>query len=124
MAVIETLVAFANSKGGTVYGGVEDNGKGKGLSLGKETAAQIVNEIKFKTIRSASDSIVKIYPDRIECYIPDDYQKILQSRICWLTRISRLHVTNRLLTSVKIWESLKNIGPVSDAYWIISGKRN
>lgn len=49
-AVIETLVAFANSKGGTVYVGVEDNGKVKGLSLGKETVAQIVNEIKFKTI--------------------------------------------------------------------------
>lgn len=30
-AVIETLVAFANSKGGTVYVGVEDNGKVKGF---------------------------------------------------------------------------------------------
>ena len=49
-AVIETLVAFANSKGGTVYVGVEDNGEVKGLSLGRETVAQIVNEIKFKTI--------------------------------------------------------------------------
>ncbi|WP_303140897.1 hypothetical protein [uncultured Parabacteroides sp.] len=29
---------------------MEDNGKVKGLSLGKETVAQIVNEIKFKTI--------------------------------------------------------------------------
>lgn len=49
-AVIETLVAFANSKGGTVYVGVEDNGEVKGISFGKETVAQIVNEIKFKTI--------------------------------------------------------------------------
>lgn len=48
--VIETLVAFANSKGGTVYVGVEDNGEVKGISFGKETVAQIVNEIKFKTI--------------------------------------------------------------------------
>ncbi|MCD7816281.1 MAG: ATP-binding protein [Bacteroides sp.] len=48
-ATIETLVAFANSKGGTVYVGMEDNGDVKGVLLGKERIAQIVNEIKFKT---------------------------------------------------------------------------
>ncbi|WP_293709228.1 RNA-binding domain-containing protein [uncultured Parabacteroides sp.] len=51
-ATIETLVAFANSKGGTVYVGMEDNGDVKGVLLGKESIAQIVNEIKFKTIPS------------------------------------------------------------------------
>ena len=32
--VIETLVAFSNAKGGTVYVGVADNGEPKGVEIG------------------------------------------------------------------------------------------
>jgi ATP-dependent DNA helicase RecG len=46
---VETLVAFANAKGGSVYIGVADDAKVVGVSLGKETAAGWVNEIKNKT---------------------------------------------------------------------------
>ena len=48
--VIITLVAFSNTKGGTVYIGVLDNGKIKGVDIGKETVAQWMNEIKSKTV--------------------------------------------------------------------------
>ena len=48
-AVIETLVAFSNAKGGTVYVGVADNSKVTGVSLAKETFPQFINEIKNKT---------------------------------------------------------------------------
>lgn len=47
--VIECLVAFANTKGGVVYVGVSDGAEVKGVTLGKETVAQIINEIKGKT---------------------------------------------------------------------------
>jgi len=47
--VIETLVAFSNTKGGTVYVGVTDNGEVKGISMGKETIQNWVNEVKTKT---------------------------------------------------------------------------
>mgnify|MGYP002914809706 FL=1 len=47
--VIETLVAFANSKGGSVYIGVNDKRKIVGLTLNKETVQQLVNEVKCKT---------------------------------------------------------------------------
>lgn len=47
--VIETLVAFANTKGGTVYIGISDKRKIIGLSLNKETVQQLVNEVKCKT---------------------------------------------------------------------------
>ena len=35
--VIETLVAFSNAKGGTVFLGVSDKGEVKGLQIGSET---------------------------------------------------------------------------------------
>ena len=47
--VIETLCAFANAKGGTIYIGVANNGKISGVTIGKETIQQWLNEIKNKT---------------------------------------------------------------------------
>lgn len=47
--VIVSLVAFANTKGGTVCIGVSDKGAIKGVDLGKETVQHWVNEVKSKT---------------------------------------------------------------------------
>ncbi len=47
--VIISLVAFANAKGGKVYVGVNDKGKVTGVTPGKETVQQWINEIKTKT---------------------------------------------------------------------------
>ena len=47
--VIETLVAFSNTKGGTVYVGISDSSEVKGLTIGKETIQNWINEIKNKT---------------------------------------------------------------------------
>ncbi len=49
-AVIETLVAFSNSKGGSVYIGISDDFKIKGVTIGKESLAHWVNEVKGKTV--------------------------------------------------------------------------
>jgi len=48
-AVIETLVAFANTKGGAVYVGVNDKGEVKGVDIANESMQQWINEIKSKT---------------------------------------------------------------------------
>ncbi|GHT61339.1 hypothetical protein FACS189451_03160 [Bacteroidia bacterium] len=48
--VIETLVAFANTKGGKVLVGVDDTGKPiKHFTIGKESIQNWVNEVKTKT---------------------------------------------------------------------------
>lgn len=46
---VETLVAFANSKGGRVLLGVNDKQKIIGVKTGKESLQKIVNEVKQKT---------------------------------------------------------------------------
>ncbi|TNF41447.1 MAG: winged helix-turn-helix transcriptional regulator [Bacteroidetes bacterium] len=48
-AVIETLVAFSNCKGGSVLIGIDDHATIKGIQTGKETIAKWINEIKIKT---------------------------------------------------------------------------
>ncbi|MBA7532340.1 hypothetical protein ES705_24566 [subsurface metagenome] len=48
--VIETVVAFSNTKGGIILIGVDDHGNIQGVKVGKETIQQIINEIKNKTI--------------------------------------------------------------------------
>ena len=51
---IETLVAFANAKGGTVLVGVADDGAVRGVTLGKETLNEWLGQVKS----SASPSII------------------------------------------------------------------
>jgi ATP-dependent DNA helicase RecG len=53
--VIVSLVAFANTKGGSVYVGVADNGKVIGVTLSPESVQQWVNRIKSKTEPSLTE---------------------------------------------------------------------
>ncbi len=46
---VESAVAFANEKGGTILIGVSDQGAIKGIDLGKETLTQWANQIAGKT---------------------------------------------------------------------------
>ena len=49
IGVIESLAAFANTKGGHVYVGISDNGKVVGCDLSQESLPKWLNEIKSKT---------------------------------------------------------------------------
>nr|WP_300979037.1 ATP-binding protein [Flavobacterium sp.] len=51
--VIISLVAFANTEGGSVYVGVDDRGLAiSSFTIGRESVQQWTNEIKNKTIPS------------------------------------------------------------------------
>lgn len=57
---IETLTAFANSKGGRVLIGVTDQGDLHGVQLGKETLQQWLNQVKLNTAPSIIPDIETI----------------------------------------------------------------
>ena len=44
--VIETLVAFSNAKGGTVYIGVNNKGEVNGIHIGKETIQNWIHPVR------------------------------------------------------------------------------
>ena len=48
-ATVESLVAFANAKGGSVLVSVKDNGDVHGVTLGKETLNEWLGQIKSAT---------------------------------------------------------------------------
>ena len=54
---IISLVAFANSRGGRVVVGIDDNGRIRGFPCGPETVQQCFNEIKVSTYPQLSPSI-------------------------------------------------------------------
>ena len=57
---IETLCAFANAQGGSVYIGIDDAGRVIGTTDGKETASQWINQVKLSTAPSLFPVIEQI----------------------------------------------------------------
>ncbi|MBC8488169.1 MAG: putative DNA binding domain-containing protein [Bacteroidetes bacterium] len=72
---IESLVAFANAKGGKVVLGVADSGMIIGLNINPETIQNWVNEIKTKTSPSIIPEveIIEIQNNKIVIFLMQEY---------------------------------------------------
>jgi ATP-dependent DNA helicase RecG len=57
---IESICAFANTKGGTIFIGVDDNGIPIGIDIGKENLQQWINQIKQLTSPSLIPDIEEV----------------------------------------------------------------
>lgn len=49
---VESVCAFANRRGGTIFLGVKSSDRIPGVQIGKESLQKWINEIKSKTIQS------------------------------------------------------------------------
>ena len=96
--VIETLVAFANAKGGAVYVGVTDKGVVKGLIVGKETVQNWINEVKNKTDPQLIPDVEVMEVDAltvVKFYIPEYPIKPVSIRGKYYKRIANAnHIMN------------------------------
>lgn len=112
--IIETVSAFSNTKGGTLYIGVEDNGTINGVSLGKGTLESLANSIKQNTDP-------KIFPDIteekkysrtiIKVFVPEYPVKPVWAKEKVYVRVGK---TNQRIPVEKIRQLIKTNTPF---YW-------
>ena len=100
--VLESLVAFANTEGGTVYIGISDKGKITGVNLNYESIQHWVNEIKSKTEPAllADANLIEIEGKKIVMFSVKEYPIkpiSLQGRY-----YKRIRNSNHLLSTVEI----------------------
>jgi len=105
-AVIESLVAFANTKGGAVYVGMNDKGEVKGVEIASESIQQWINEIKSKTEPSLIPYV--------------DFVKIANKEIVILSTheqpIKPISLQGRCYKRINNSNHLLNVSEVSDLY--------
>ncbi len=100
--VIQTLVAFANAKGGTVHVGRRDDGTPCGVTLGKETIQKWINEIKQKTEPSIIPDVdVEVIEDKqvVTLHVQEYPVKPVSTRGRYYRRQAN---SNHLLSAVEI----------------------
>ena len=123
--VLESLVAFANTEGGTVYIGISDKGKITGVNLNYESIQHWVNEIKSKTEPAllADANLIEIEGKKIVMFSVKEYPIkpiSLQGRYYKRIRnsnhlLSTVEIANMSLSSLKLsWDSYPAYGKTLD----------
>ena len=106
VAVIETLVAFANTKGGSVYIGINDKGQVKGVDIAPESIPQWINEIKSKTEPSIIPYVDQIKSNEKDLVIFSTHEQPIKPISLQGRCYKRMNNSNHLLT----------VSEVSDLY--------
>jgi ATP-dependent DNA helicase RecG len=114
---IESIVAFANTKGGKVLIGVEDTGKITGVALGKESLQNYINRIKQNTIPSVIPDIEVIGVNGKQIVVVDVQEYPLKPISYKGRYYKRVQNSNHLMTPTEISDlHLKVLNLSWDAY--------
>ena len=100
--VIETLVAFANSRGGVVFVGVDDQGHVLGAKLNSETIQNWINQCKVSTSPSLIPDVELLEIDQktVAAFLVDEYPiKPVSAKGRYFKRVGN---ANHQMTSVEI----------------------
>ena len=121
---IETIVAFANTKGGHVIIGVTDAGKINGVQLSKETMQQWINHIKATTSPSLipDATVLSIGHKVLVVFVVEEFPvKPISCRGKYLKRIKNANhqMTTRDISDLHLrsyqasWDYYVDQGPLS-----------
>jgi len=99
---IETVCAFANTHGGSLFIGVGDNGAAQGVAFGKESPQQWINQVKQTTSPSLLPDIIQHSVDGktvVEIVVPEYPVKPVSYRGRYYHRIKN---SNHSLTTAQV----------------------
>ena len=102
IATIETLTAFANTKGGSVFIGISDNKKIVGVDLAPESIQQWVNEIKSKTDPSLLVDVTSDEIDGKTIVILSVQEQAIKPVACQGRFHKRIRNSNHLMSALEI----------------------
>jgi len=115
--VIETVASFANSDGGKIFIGIDDNGNMLGVDISEETIQNYINTIKQNTIPSVIPDIQEIQIQNKTILIIDVKQypvKPVSNKGKYYKRVKN---SNHLMSSIEISDMLlKTLNLSWDAY--------
>ena len=115
--VVESIVAFANSDGGKVFVGVDDNDNISGIDILKESIQNYINTIKQNTIPSVIPDILEVTIDEKIVLIIDVKQYPIKPVSYKGKYYKRVKNSNHLMNSVEISDMLlKTLNLSWDAY--------
>lgn len=103
--LIETLVAFANTNGGEIVVGINQNNKLTGVSVNSESVQKWVNEIKLKTSPSIIPDVEMVLHNDKNLKIPE-FRNISEGFLVTVFSAEKNKVTDNQKTILE--EILKN----------------
>lgn len=93
--IVETLCAFANTRGGDVVIGVTDDGRALGQTISDDTLKHVANEIKLNTDPKLYPTVRKVNIDDRACLLVSIEESPLKPHLAYGRPFVRVGATNQ-----------------------------